>query len=160
MLLHVIGEHLDERSGGVRRHHLGQWARLGGRRGHEQWAVIGRSFAQGLEQVARRIGLPDETVWQTNLEDPVDPEHQLSAPEAVEAEVAVKIAVELDRYRAPHMRMQLPNQLLHEAKKSGRKLRVGLLEVVGRRSFLCGCYHANAPADPPSEKTRLLYLFA
>jgi hypothetical protein len=93
----VGGESLDEglcidRFGG-----FGQGDRLDdGLLSHKGAVRFGSKH--GIEWVLGRLGLGDQMLRQPHLERPVEPEQELGACDAVEAEIPVEFAIEANRW--------------------------------------------------------------
>ena len=84
-----------------------------------------------LEEVARRLGAPQQLLGEPHAERPLQPGEQLHPAEAVEAEVALQRGIEGDRAPAP-LRLQLPREPLDDLQEGGgrRGLGLGVSEAV------------------------------
>jgi hypothetical protein len=70
----------------------------------------------GVEQVLCRLCFGDQFLRQPNLEGPLEPQQQLGACEAVEAEIPVEFAVETNGERRTPVRLQFVGKLADDCK--------------------------------------------
>jgi hypothetical protein len=108
MPLCVLSQRLDQRFGLERFVHrlerkMGSWTRR--RRGDR-----GAGRENGVEEIAGTADLSEEPFGELHLEFAVEPQQQLGAGQAIQRQIAIKVAVELHETRLDHIRMQLDNE--------------------------------------------------
>ena len=113
----------------VRRKNLGQRARLkrgGGVGKHDganrlarlESARLRRGRAHGIGEIAGRCGLADQPLRQDDPEGPTESEQQLGTAEAVVAQVAIEMAVQLDNEGPTPVGRELEREIAHDFQRA------------------------------------------
>jgi hypothetical protein len=94
------------------------------------------SQTDGIEQILRCFRVADQSLGQMNSEGAIEPKQKLRACQAVEAEIAIEVAVEPDDQPPTHIRMEFEDKLADCRDELGPS-------VVGGR--LVGRIHPSCP---------------
>jgi hypothetical protein len=104
----VGGEHFNERRG---RDRLGRGGKRCVLKRDGLLPSHGRRGAHGTDEVAQRFRLADEPIGQFDAEGPIETQQDFGPREAIEAEIAIELAVEPDRQGAGKMRVEFERQI-------------------------------------------------